>query len=157
MNQSDPTKSYGSAKQPPNTSRSIIEPDLELNGFVGPVLSGVMTTFLCSVGAQLEDNYRIGLAHNLWGVKDTYEHRIRKTNPGDQIAFIVGGVFRSLHRIESPVFEEYSHVWPRDDGSVFPFRIRISDPIATSSKDARHIGDTVSFIRGKLWSGTIEP
>lgn len=116
-----------------------------------------MNTFLCSVGAQLQSNYQIGLENNLWGVVEKYQNRIRKTSKGDQLAFIVEGIFRSLHRIETEVFVDHTPIWPANDGSVYPFRIRISDPIATSSKDARIVKHNISFMRHvDHWGGTVQ-
>jgi len=116
-----------------------------------------MKTFICTVSNSFPDNYEIGLNKRLWGVVEQYQHRIRKVRKGDQLVFFVGGVFKSLHRIESEVFKDPTPLWPPYKGSYFPYRIRISNPIKTSDKPVKTIAPQISFMKDKkAWGGTIQ-
>ena len=118
-----------------------------------------MKIFICTVSKQYPENYDIGIEAGIWGVTEEYEHRIRRINEGDQLVFYISGVgvFKSLHRIESEVFEDYTPLWEPYKGSYFPYRIKISEPIKISEKPVKSIWHNISFMRGKkAWSGTIQ-
>lgn len=114
-----------------------------------------MTNYLCSVSPGLVGNYDLGVQNNVWGVVDTYKEKIGRVKTGDRLAFIVGGIFRSLHLVESTVKHNPTPLWPARDGDYYSWRIQISDPIAFSTKDARVIGEEIGFMHGRFWGGTI--
>ncbi len=115
-----------------------------------------MTNFLCSVSGKFPENYLIGLRANLWGVEEKYERRIAMVNKGDLLVFAVGGFFRSIHRVEGESFYDETPLWPEKEGSLFPHRIRISDPIMKGVVTIKDIANKISFMRGKQWGGTIQ-
>jgi len=67
-----------------------------------------MKTYLCTVSGKFPENYQIGVQANRWGAEERYLKRIKPVQEGDQILFLVGGVFRTIHKIESCMFEEHS-------------------------------------------------
>ena len=93
-----------------------------------------MKTYICTVSNKFPENYQIGIQAGLWGVEEKYKNRILKVQQGDQLVFIVGGVYRTLHRIESQVFIDETPLWPEKDGSIFPYRIKISKSIKNSNQ-----------------------
>lgn len=113
--------------------------------------------FICTVSPDLPENYRIGLTARTWGVIERYERRIRQTSPGDLLLFSIGGRIRSLHRIESEVYFDTTELWPEHRGSYFPFRVRISDPIAVGDVALGPIADRISFLQGlQRWTGALQ-
>jgi hypothetical protein len=112
--------------------------------------------FLCTVSPRFPENYHIGVKSGVWGVEEKYQKKIRATNPGDLLFFSIGGRIRSLHRIESHVFEDDTELWPPKDGSLYPFRIKISTPIAVGDVPLETISGRISFMKGKRWQGTIQ-
>ncbi len=74
----------------------------------------------------------------------------------DSLVFLVGGIYRSIHRIESEPFVDDTPLWPEKDGDHFPHRIKISPPIAAGQVAASALADQISFMRGKVWGGTIQ-
>lgn len=115
-----------------------------------------MTNYLCSVSVKLPENYEIGLQSRTWGVEEKYFSRIAPVRSGDLLVFVVGGAFRSIHTIETGVFNDNSPLWPPRNGSLFPHRIKISEPIAKGEVPLRDIADEISFMRDKVYSGTIQ-
>lgn len=115
-----------------------------------------MKYFLCSITGKNPENYQIGLRSNLWGVEEKYKSRIERANIGDLLVFVVGGEFQSIHHIENSMFFDSTPLWPEKDGSVFPFRIKISDPVMTGQVPIKEVANDISFMKGKRWSGTIQ-
>jgi hypothetical protein len=116
-----------------------------------------MNAFLCAVSPRYPENYQIGLVAKTWGVKREYENRIRQTTVGDELIFMTTQEIRSIHRIESPVFEKSSLLWPAMDGDIFPFRIKISDPTHSGVIHSHEFAEKISFMRDcKRWTGTIQ-
>lgn len=115
-----------------------------------------MANYLCSIPSQLEENYQIGVRSGVWGVEEKYSHRIKPVQAGDKVVFIVGGRYRSVHRIESQPFIDNTELWPRKDGSLFPHRIRMSRPEFEGDFPASQLADQISFMKGKAWPGTIQ-
>lgn len=112
--------------------------------------------YICAVSPDFPENYRIGVEAGLWGVEEKYKRFIEPVRRGDLLIFSVGGVVRSIHRIETAPFYDAIPLWPMKDGSVFPYRVRISAPLHTGAADFRSFSEHISFMRGKLWSGTIQ-
>jgi len=115
-----------------------------------------MTNYLCSVSGKFPENYDIGVQANRWGVEEKYEDRIKEVKPGDLLVFVVGGEFRSIHEVESAPFSEETPLWPPKDNSLFPHRIRIGDPMMKGQVPLRIIAEQISFMKGKVYSGTIQ-
>lgn len=115
-----------------------------------------MANFLCSVSGRFPENYQIGVQANLWGVEEKYKGRIEKVKSGDTLVFIFGGQFRSIHRIESEVCYDNKSLWPEKDGSLFPYRIKISDPLMTGKVPVNSLNDKISFMIGKVWGFTLK-
>ena len=65
----------------------------------------------------------------MWGVEERYAKRIRDVVPGDMLVFALGREFRSVHEIVSKPFRDDQPLWPEKDGSIFPHRVKISDPL----------------------------
>ena len=104
-----------------------------------------MKTYICTVSNRFPENYHIGLQAHRWGVEERYRKRIDKVQPGDQLAFLVGGIFLTLHKIEGSMFKEDNLLWSKKDGSIFPYRIKISNPIAESNKSAKELASQISM------------
>lgn len=116
-----------------------------------------MANYLCTVSNKFPENYDIGVKANRWGVVEKYKNRIDQVKPGDTLVFLVGGEFRSIHRIESYPFREATPLWPSMNGSVFPYRIKISDPLLTGDRPVRELVHLISFMKDKEgWGGTIQ-
>lgn len=113
--------------------------------------------FICTVSPRFPENYHLGQNALLWGVEEKYETRIRRTNPGDLLFFSRGSsTVLSLHRIESEVFRDEEEVWPEKDGSFFPYRIRISPPLAAGEVPLAELASRISFMKDKeRWTGTL--
>lgn len=114
------------------------------------------TNYICTVSPDYPENYRIGLEAGLWGVEEKFKRLIEPARSGDLLIFVVGGVARSIHRIEAAPFYDATPLWPMKDGSVFPYRIRISSPLFVGRADFRGFAERISFMRGKHWPGTIQ-
>jgi hypothetical protein len=113
--------------------------------------------FLCAVSGRFPENYEIGLRARCWGVEEQYEQKIRRTSKGDLLVFSVGGEFRSIHRIESGVYHDDSRLWPEKDGSRFPFRVRMTEPLYRGTVPVRDAVPQISFMKDKKrWTGTIQ-
>lgn len=113
--------------------------------------------FLCAVSARFPENYEIGVRSNTWGVEERYEKKIGRASEGDLLVFTVGGEFRSIHRIESDPYFDDSYRWPEKDGSRFPYRVRISDPLHKGAVPVDQIVSQISFMRDKKrWQGTVQ-
>ena len=116
-----------------------------------------MAIYLCAVPGSAKENYDIGLNGGLWGVEAKYERRIKNVTPGDKIVFVVEGSFRSVHNAESSVFYRNELLWPPKKGDLFPFRIKISPPLAQGRALASRLAPSISFMaRKRRWSGTIQ-
>jgi hypothetical protein len=92
----------------------------------------------------------------VWGVEEKYAKRIGDVVPGDTLVFALGGEFRSVHKIMSKPFRDDQPLWPEKDGSVFPHRVKISDPLYKGKVSIKDLADSISFMRGKQWSGTLQ-
>lgn len=114
--------------------------------------------FICTVSPRFPENYHIGQNALLWGVEEKYESRIRRTAPGDLLFFSRGSsTILSLHRIESEVFRDDEELWPEKDGSFFPYRIRISPPLAVGEVPLDGLASRISFMKDKdRWTGTLQ-
>lgn len=116
-----------------------------------------MNTFLCVVSPRFPENYHIGVQARTWGVEARYKRRIDKASRGDEIVFIAGGKIRSVHRIDSKVFRDDTPLWPPKDGDLFPFRIKISDPLYQGEISSNEFVERISFMRdAQAWGGTIQ-
>lgn len=115
-----------------------------------------MANYLCAVSGDFPENYQIGIQANLWGVEEKYKQRIEKVRVGDTLVFIVGGLFRSIHRVESESFLDDKPLWPEKDSSLFPYRIKISDPLMTGQIPVKKIAQEISFMAGKVWGWTVK-
>jgi Endonuclease NucS C-terminal domain len=115
-----------------------------------------MTIYLCSVSGRFPENYEIGLCARVWGVEDKYQQRITAVRPGDRLIFLVGGEYRSIHTVESEPYVDDNPLWPEKDGDHFPHRIKISPPNAVGHVSASTLASQISFMRGKVWGGTIQ-
>ena len=62
--------------------------------------------YLCAVSQNFPENLDIGVQAGVWGVEERYAKRISQVRPGDTLVFLVGGDFRSVHRIESEPFKD---------------------------------------------------
>lgn len=78
-----------------------------------------MAIFLCYVGKELAGNFEIGVRAKTWGVKEEYYKRIKKAEVGDTLVLAADGYFRSVHKIESPVFSDEALLWPTNNGSHY--------------------------------------
>lgn len=78
-----------------------------------------MTYYLCSVSNQSPENYVIGVRAKCWGVQEKYAYKLNGVDEGDTLVFVVGGFFRSIHKIESAPFVDDAPLWPpnKKDGS----------------------------------------
>src|SRR5438477_5437939 len=108
-----------------------------------------MKTFLCVVSPRFPENYHIGVQARTWGVERRYENRIREVTRGDEVIFIASQQIRSIHRVESDVYEDNRPLWPPKDGDLFPFRIRISPPIYMGEISSDEFVPHISFMRDK--------
>ena len=123
----------------------------------GDALNGPrMSIYLCAVSGRFPENYEIGLRAQVWGVEDKYKNRLTSVQPGESLVFLVGGEYRSIHVIASPSYSDAALLWPEKDGDSFPHRVKISAPIAVGRVNASAIADKISFMRGKVWGGTIQ-
>src|SRR5262249_17503787 len=102
------------------------------------------------------ENYEIGLRSGTWGVEEKYESKIKLAKPSDKLLFVVGGFVRSIHTITSEPYLDTSPLWPPKDGSMFPHRIHFSEAEASGSLPLKSIANEISFMRGKVWGGTIQ-
>jgi len=116
-----------------------------------------VTIYICAVSGQFPENYEIGIRAGVWGVEEKYKRKIAPVQSGDTLVFLVGGDYRSIHKIESAMFEEKTALWPRKNGSLFPYRVRISSPIRIGYVSAKSLAASISFMKGKeQWGGTIQ-
>jgi hypothetical protein len=112
--------------------------------------------YICTVSGRFPENYRIGIEAGRWGVEEKYRGRIEPVRKGDTLIFAHAGSFVSIHRIESGPFEDHTPLWPEKDGSLFPHRIEISDPVYVGEVPIREIAGEISFMRGRQWGGTLQ-
>ncbi len=116
-----------------------------------------MANYLCAVSGRFPENYEIGLRASTWGVEEKYESKIRQAHPGDRLVFVVGGLVRSIHLIESEPYFDKAPLWPSKDGSWFPHRIKISDAVSSGEAPLKDIADEISFMKDKeRWGGAIQ-
>lgn len=116
----------------------------------------MMKTYLCVVSPSFPENYHIGLTAGKWGVEERYHNRIKDICEGDELVFIQNQTIRSIHKIESAPFYEDELLWPPKGGDRFPWRVRISEPIYQGAIAKDIFKDTISFMIGKVWGGTIQ-
>lgn len=115
-----------------------------------------MKTFLCVVSAKYPENYHIGIQARTWGVERRYYDKISQTSVGDELVFMADQQIRSVHRIESAVYKEDQVLWPPKDGDVFPYRIKISEPLYSGEIPKDEFKDVISFMKtADAWGGTI--
>jgi hypothetical protein len=116
-----------------------------------------VTTYICSLAAGLPENYEIGLRAHTWGVVDTYADRARQVKPGDLRFLYVAGSFRSLHEVTGGYLYDETPLWPEHNGSLFPHRIRISEPIAAGNVPIASAALHISFMRNtRVPTGTLQ-
>jgi hypothetical protein len=72
------------------------------------------------------------------------------------LVFLVAGQYRSVHRIESEPYIDDTPLWPEKDGDHFPHRIKLSPPLLVGEVSAAQPAEQISFMRGKIWGGTIQ-
>lgn len=116
-----------------------------------------MSIYLCAVSNRFPENYQIGLHALRWGVEERYAGKIRGVRKGDTLVFLVGGEYRSVHRIESDPFVDHKPLWPPKGGSLFPHRIAISPPRYRGHANANQLASQISFMRTtRNWHGTVQ-
>jgi predicted RNA-binding protein len=116
-----------------------------------------MKTFLCVVSPRFPENYHIGVQARVWGVETRYENRIKQTSPGDEIVFLASRQIRSIHKIESEVYNDNRPLWPPKDGDLFPYRVKISQPTHVGAISSTDFVPKISFMRAvDVWTGTIQ-
>lgn len=115
-----------------------------------------MKTYLCVVSPRFPENYHIGVQSQTWGVERVYRSRIGKVRKGDELVFLALRAIRSVHRIESEVYEDSRPLWPAKDGDLFPFRIKISKPVYVGTIEKEDFVPAISFMSAvDAWGGTI--
>lgn len=113
--------------------------------------------YLCSVSGRFPENLEIGIRAGVWGVEEKYERKIAPVREGDTLVFLLGGEFRSVHRVESDPFTDSELLWPEKDGSRFPHRVRIGPPLHIGPVPVDEVVDGISFMRDKeKWQGTVQ-
>jgi predicted RNA-binding protein len=105
-----------------------------------------MKTYLCIVSPRFPENYHIGVQSQTWGVERTYRNRIAKVHKGDELVFMASQEIRSIHRVQSEVYEDTRPLWPAKDGDFFPFRIRISNPLYVGAIQKEDFAPRISFM-----------
>ncbi len=115
-----------------------------------------MATYLCTVTSRFPENYELGLRSGTWGVEEKYQNKIAPVRRGDKLVFVMGGIVRSVHTIDSDPFFDATPLWPAKDGSIFPHRIRIRPAEWVGAVPLKTIADRISFMRRKVWGGTIQ-
>lgn len=116
-----------------------------------------MKAYLCVVSPRFPENYHIGVQARTWGVEETYRRRIQRVRQGDLLVFIASGAIRSIHEIESEVFEDRTPLWPPKGGDIFPWRIKISAPTHRGEIPSTAFSDKISFMAAvDKWGGTIQ-
>jgi Endonuclease NucS len=107
-----------------------------------------MAIYLCAVATDAPENYEIGLKSRTWGVTSQYRKRIEGVMKGDTLVFLVGGRFRSIHRVESDPFEDRRLLWPPlENGDPYPFRISLSQPQFQGDVRARDLAQHISMFQ----------
>ena len=57
--------------------------------------------------------------------------------------------------ISSRPFRDDEELWPKKDGSLFPHRIKLSQPLFKGRvKVSGDLANQIRFMKGKVWSGT---
>jgi hypothetical protein len=116
-----------------------------------------MSIFLCAVSSRSPENYQIGVHAMRWGVEEKYSGKIGGVRKGDTLVFLVGGAYRSIHRITSDPFIENEPLWPPKDESIFPHRIKISAPLYQGHAHANDLFTQISFMKNtERWQGTVQ-
>lgn len=116
-----------------------------------------MKTYLCVVSPRFPENYHIGIQSRTWGVEARYQNRIRQTFPGDEIVFLASRQLRSIHKIESEVYNDNRPLWPPKDGDLFPYRVKISQPTHVGEISSTDFVPKISFMHAvDVWTGTIQ-
>lgn len=122
--------------------------------FLDANLEEQMKLYICSVPQSRAENYQIGMKERVWGVPGDHGDKMRRVRPGDRIAFVVAGSFRSVHEIESERYVDRTPIWP--DG-IYQFRIRISAPLASGCVAGSFLSRRISFMKDKkAWGGTLQ-
>jgi len=116
-----------------------------------------MAAFICVVSGRFPENYQIGLQARTWGVEEKYSAKIEPVNRGDLVFFFIEGHFRSLHEVTREAYVDHSPLWPEKDGSMFPHRVGLSDPIAVGNVALTDVSSRISFMRDKQQpTGTLQ-
>jgi hypothetical protein len=115
-----------------------------------------MAIYLCTVTSRFPENYEIGIRSGTWGVEEKYKGKIEPVRSGDKLVFVMGGVVRSVHTIDGQPFFDETPLWPPKDGSIFPYRVHIRPAEWVGAVSLGAIADEISFMRGKVWGGTIQ-
>src|SRR5262249_6889340 len=115
-----------------------------------------MAIYLCTVTSRFPENYEIGMRSGTWGVEEKYKEKIAPVRDGDKLVFVMGGAVRSVHTIDDKPFFDETPLWPPKDGSLFPYRVHIRPAEWAGSLPLGPLADEISFMRGKVWQGTIQ-
>jgi Endonuclease NucS C-terminal domain len=115
-----------------------------------------MAIYLCTVTSRFPENYEIGIRSGTWGVEEKYKEKIEPVHSGDKLVFVMGGIVRSVHTIADDPFFDKTPLWPPKDGSIFPYRVHIHAAEWVGTVSLAAIADQISFMRGKVWGGTIQ-
>lgn len=113
--------------------------------------------YICSVSTKYPENYRIGVIAGKWGVEERYRNRLAGVRPGDLLVFVVGGEFRSMHRVISNPYVERIPLWPAKNGDIFAHRVDIGTAEYEGRVSAKELAPFISFMRDKkAWGGTLQ-
>ncbi len=115
-----------------------------------------MAIYLCTITGRFPENYEIGLRSGTWGVEEKYKDKIAPVRSGDKLVFVLGGVVRSVHTIDGDPFFDKTPLWPPKDGSIFPYRVHFRPAEWVGAVSLKDIANEISFMRGKVWGGTIQ-
>ena len=80
---------------------------------------------------------------------------------GDTLVLVVGGVFRSIHKIEGAPFIDNTPLWPanKKDGSLYPHRVEISEALSTGNLQITSSYSSLKFgswAFGQSWAHVFE-
>ena len=71
-----------------------------------------MCRYICAIPKNLSENYEIGLRSCIWGVEERYNSKINPVRQGAKLVFVVGGIFRFIHTVDSEPFKDMTLLWP---------------------------------------------
>lgn len=112
--------------------------------------------YICAVSANSPENFEIALIAGKWGVESKYRKKLSGIRPGDELVFVVGGAFRSVHRVLTEPYEEHTLLWPPKNGDLFPHRVNFGPAEVRREVAVARLAQSISFMRGKRWTGTLQ-